>query len=247
MRDQFIDLSHRFERCRITPALSLPVLIGGLPSSLQAASSGRVTGWGGEIIFPINTPGITFSVISAGGYHNLASQPNGTITAPILAGCLQNRSITSPVQSMLQNSFDPDGDTFMLSSVSPQTSQGGRAESSGSSIVYTPPDGFTGTDHVTCTVTDTTEATSEGSGTVIVANTAGPGPTGLVTELRPTSLLIRFVGIPGQAYDTEVCSNLLAHDWKALASVDADAVGVFHYVDTWTPSQTVQYYRSKLR
>ncbi len=66
---------------RILPVLA--AFLGALVSSqvsLPASQPGTVVAWGDEAL-PYVQPGTRFTTIAAGGEHNLALKPDGTVVA----------------------------------------------------------------------------------------------------------------------------------------------------------------------
>lgn len=156
--------------------------------SFALTSDGTVVAWGlngsGQCSPPRGLTGVT--AIAAGVNVGVALFAHPPLFTSHLAGFGTDQSCTISIQELLQGCTDPDGDTFDLTHIDAMSTQEGRTQAVGPSITYFPPSGFTGLDSFTCTVTDATGASSEGTVRVRVASPVGPGPIGLGVTVQAT-------------------------------------------------------------
>ena len=107
------------------------------------------------------------NLLAIQGFNGAVSDNEFVINAELLANRVPtavNDTVTAALDTpatytaaqLLANDTDPDGDMLMLVGVEPDyiTSQGGAVRLFGSTIRYTPPAGFTGTDTFTYAMTD---------------------------------------------------------------------------------------------
>ena len=174
-------------------------------------------------------------------------------TPPVFSEYSASTSFETPasfsIAKLLRKATDDDGDAVSLSSVGPLSLNGGSAVIHASSLVYTPPGGFSGSDSFAITLTDARGATVAGSVTMSVAAalTAGQGNNAVnpprLSVMPGGAIGVRFQGIPGRNYRIERSTDLTA--WQNLASVIAGATGEVSYTDP-APPQPSAYYRLAL-
>ena len=152
--------------------------------------------------------------------------------------------IRIPVEAILSNDTDPDGDTVHFDSVQPLSSAGGSVQVRGMFIVYTPPGTGTGTDILVYSVGDGRGGLTPSKIHVTLTDPAPPAPGDMsLVSLRatPQSVVVEFVGIRGRRYVIERAPNMLS-PWSMLATVTADAFGRIRFEDT-SPLDSMGYYR----
>jgi hypothetical protein len=169
-------------------------------------------------------------------------------SAPTFAGYSfktnKNTPATVGLPKVLAKATDTDGGTLKVCGVATTSSQGGTVSATTSSFTYTPATGFTGTDTFSITIMD-----GQGgyvSGLVTVTVEAGTGISmnkAHLTLQGDGSVLIEFMGIPGQSYNIERSTDLL--NWTTLATQTAAADGSLSYTDP-TPPVGSAYYRTRV-
>jgi CSLREA domain-containing protein len=97
---------------------------------------------------------------------------NSVNDAPIAASDLARTSSDTPLALataiLLSNDSDPDGDALSISGVGASSAHGGTAVLAGSSVIYTPPLHFAGTDSLTYVLNDGHGGIATGSVTIAV-------------------------------------------------------------------------------
>ena len=123
---------------------------------------------------------------------------------------------------------------------------GGTALYQNGYIIYTPASGFSGTDTIPITLTDSNG--NNHSSTISV--TVRPSPNaGVATPVNQPELLsvspgvsvsVRFHGIPQYSYQIQRSTDLST--WQTLTTMQAGADGTFLFTDT-SPPQGSGFYR----
>jgi hypothetical protein len=150
--------------------------------------------------------------------------------------------------STVKLATDPDGDS-MTFTVSPTSTQGGTVGLAGSTVTYTPPATFSGTDTFTFTANDGRGGITNGTVTVTVR-------TGTTVSLNivfgPTiqtgNFVVRFAAIPGRTYTIEWSDNATGPWTKAMnrtapATDQGFGVGVFEFSEP-TGMASSRFYRT---
>jgi hypothetical protein len=102
------------------------------------------------------------------------------------------------------------------------------------SILYTPPNGFSGEDTFGLTITDASGASVSGTVTVTVAGNSGVGAnTPVLTSLPGGDIQVDFQGIPGRSYEIQRSTDLT--DWTVLATIIAGPTGAVSFTDENPP------------
>jgi alpha-tubulin suppressor-like RCC1 family protein len=182
--------------------------------------------------------------------------PNGiasttyTITidnhAPTFAGYSVSTPYQTPVALALAKvrakAADADGDPLVVSGVGP-SANGGIVVLQATTVSYTPPAGFAGTDTFPIILRDARGATATGTISVAVGQAA---PSGLGAN-RPTLALlpdgkmeVSFQGIPGRSYRIQRSAGDLDH-WTALATLTAGPSGKVSFPDDAPPPGSAFY------
>jgi hypothetical protein len=165
---------------------------------------------------------------SFGGYHFTA---------------LQNTAATIALPKLLARASDPENDHLILPAADSTSAQGGVVELLATSIRYTPPLNFTGTDSFSVTVSDGL-LTTPGTVSIMVDNgPSGNGTTLLSITPAGPDVQLKFVGVPGAHYLVQRSETLFPPViWTTLATVTADVSGYASYLDTSPPSPS--YWRT---
>ena len=171
----------------------------------------------------------------------------GANDAPTFAGY----SISTPYQTaasislnkLMAKAADLNGDALSVTTAGTASAQGGTAVLQASSILYTPPTGFSDADTFPVTITDARGASVSGTVTVNVQINTGIGTNAAVlTVLSGGRIGFGFQGIPGRSYQIQRSSNL--NDWTTIATVPAPANGAVTFTDESPPSGNT-FYRLK--
>ena len=85
-----------------------------------------------------------------------------------------DQSLTLPLSQLLQNDSDPDGDVLRVIDVAASSVNDASIRNNGTSWTYQPPDGFTGDDLFSYTVSD---GTNQVSGEISIQVVAGLHPS----------------------------------------------------------------------
>jgi len=168
-------------------------------------------------------------------------------TAPTFAGY----SVATPWQTaatislgkLLTKAADADGDVLSVTAAGPASAQGGTAVLQSGSILYTPPNGFSGTDTFSVTLADVHGASVSGTVTVSV----GPNPTSGGQGVNPPQITmlgngdaeIASQGIPGRTYLVQRSTNLSS--WATIGAVIAASNGVVSFIDENPPPGSAFY------
>ena len=80
----------------------------------------------------------------------------------------RDQVLSIPAATLLGNDTDPNGDTLVITAVTPASARGGTVTLSGTTVTYTPPAGYVGTDSFDYTVADKPTGGLTDTGTVCV-------------------------------------------------------------------------------
>ncbi len=187
---------------------------------------------------------------SAVGVEDAYTLDNVSIVAnraPVFAGYAVSGTKDMPLSiyaaKILAEASDPDGDAITLTQVFSPSAQGGTVALVGSSVNYTPPAGYEGTDTFEVQITDAKGASVRGFVTVTL--TAAPTEEGLNrTELtvHDGQADMVFRGIPGRSYTIQRSTDLII--WTDLATLNAGADGKIPFTDP-PPLPPNAFYRTK--
>ena len=171
----------------------------------------------------------------------------GENAAPDFAGFSTFTPVNNPVlvsyALLLGGASDPDGDPVSLVIASGSSSAGGYVSMSESSLTYTPPIDYSGTDSFPVTVQDGRGGFT--SADIVFTVEPEDGITGLGTptleRLTGDQARIRFHGIPGVQYSFQRSTDLA--QWFTIRTVTAGVDGVVEYTDLSPPPGGRAYYR----
>jgi hypothetical protein len=151
----------------------------------------------------------------------VAGKPNAV---PVAGNDAANTAYNTPVSvKVLGNDTDADGDTLSISSFDDKSANGGAVTKDASgNLVYTPKDGFSGTDTFKYTVSDGKGGTSTATATVTVA-------------AKPNAAPVANKDSANTAYGTAVSVNPLTNDTDA----DGDTLSVSAFDATSANGGTV--------
>jgi hypothetical protein len=149
------------------------------------------------------------------------------------------------------NDQDEDGDTLTVIAVSTLSTAGGTVAFISGTVTYTPPNGFTGADSFTYTISDGHGNIVTGTVNVTIASNSAValnvvyGP--VVTN---GDFVIRFAGTPGYTYTIEYLDSLVEPvNWQKTMNLTAPnttgsfGMGVFEFRES-TGGAGSRYYRT---
>lgn len=147
---------------------------------------------------------------------------------------------TISLGKLMRNAADTDGDAVSATSAGPSSTAGGSAVLQGTSILYTPPNGFAGTDTFPVIITDARGASVVGTVTLTVQpNTnVGSNPP-VLTPLSGNRMGLDFYGIPGRPYEVQRSTDMAI--WQVLTTVNAAANGAVTFIDESPPPGSAFY------
>lgn len=145
------------------------------------------------------------------------------------------KSVSMSLGKLLAKATDVEADAVTVTSVGPASAQGGTAALQSGSILYTPANGFSGSDTFPVTITDARGASVIGTVTVNVQiNTGIGGNTPVLTTMSGGRMGIGFQGIPGRSYEVQRSTDL--NNWTTLTTVTAASNGAIVFIDNSPPS-----------
>jgi hypothetical protein len=224
-------------------------IAAGERQSLALKGDGTVVAWGDNYYGQCNLPRGLSGVVSIAASRELSLALFDGIDQPPVTGnykleTSRNTAKSMPLFKLHQVCSDPDWDSFIITGVSPNTAAGGTAQINGSTILYTPPADFVGSDSFTYAVRDCRGAISEGTVNVTVSAATGNGQNFVkVTMSSSGEATLHFAGIPGVTYVIDASTDLV--HWDNIGSARAGANGLFEFVDPQAGNYTSRYYRSR--
>ena len=195
--------------------------VGGavMPPCTYTSSSAFVTGTGSVVVVVPNLPPTFAGFNSSTPYETPATISLGKILAA---------------------ASDPDNDALTVTAAGPASAQGGTAVLQAGSILYTPPNGFSGSDSFSITLTDARGAAAAGTVTMTVAGNSGVGTNSpVLTSLPNGHKKVDFQGIPGRFYEVQRSTDL--SNWTVLAMVEAGPTGAITFTDPSPPEGSAFY------
>jgi hypothetical protein len=177
---------------------------------------------------------------------NDALSPVQVIDTPPVAGpvAIQREPASEAqvsISAVLTNCTDADGDPITFVGVSGTSANGGAVVAYDGWIIYAPPQGFTGSDTFTYTISDG-YVSVDGTVTVNIHVDSGSSANLSISVLGNGPYLILGNGIPGLTYRMEFADNAQGTNWQDLGAVTANSFGVFQFIDTSGTPQ--RFYRS---
>lgn len=153
-------------------------------------------------------------------------------------------AVVIPVAALLANAEDADGDTLMVSSAGPASTQGGSAALNSGGVTYVPASGHVGADSFTAVILDGRGGAVDATvGVTVLATTALPTENaGVIGRRADGKIDLAFQGTAGAQYDIRRSLTLAAGSWETVATVTAGADGVVPFVDP-NPPQEKAFYR----
>jgi hypothetical protein len=147
---------------------------------------------------------------------------------------------TISLGKLLAKAADADGDALSVTDAGPSSTASGVAVLDVGSILYAPPDGFSGTDTFQVVITDARGAYMTGTVTITVQPNAAIGLNPpVLTPLSGGRMGLDFQGIPGRLYDVQRSTNLTT--WQTLTTVTAATNGAVSFIDESPPPGSAFY------
>jgi len=208
---------------------------------------------------PVPVSGMLLANINSGAcaFQSFAAAVtvNATGHAPVAVndtlGTVKNQAVSLPAAMLAANDQDEDGDTLTVIAVSTLSTAGGTVAFISGTVTYTPPNGFTGADSFTYTISDGHGNIVTGTVNVTIASNSAValnvvyGP--VVTN---GDFVIRFAGTPGYTYTIEYLDSLVEPvNWQKTMNLTAPnttgsfGMGVFEFRES-TGGAGSRYYRT---
>ncbi len=161
-------------------------------------------------------------------------------------GTSANTAVDAPVVKLLANDTDADGDPLTLVTAGPLSTNGAVVALKGEYVTYSPPKDFIGEDRFTYVITDGQGSNGQGTVVVTIRPAGAPSPNRVSITLTSTGKLLRFTGVPGQAYFFQQ-TTAVPGSWTTLSPrLVADASGSIEYEDLLNPAPARRFYRTEL-
>lgn len=166
------------------------------------------------------------------------------VVGPVTLWRATNQVLKVSDLMLLTNAVDPQGSAMTIEWVSPASTNGGTVVLSGRWVTYNPPVGDDTADYFAFRVENAYGLTTDGRAEVLVFTPASEGQTLNIAGIAPSAsnTLVRFVGIPGRAYDVQSTTNLVSTPWTRIGDVVIGAQGYVIFTDTNEP--VGQFYRT---
>lgn len=191
-----------------------------------------------------------YDVVVTGGNFVSATSLAAQIavnTLPVWNGysfdAVKNQPTTVLAGKLLARASDVDGDTLTLTGASAASAQGGTVSLVATGVLYSPPNGYTGADSFTVTISDGRGGSVTGTVNVVVS--AGSNPSANQASLTINgdgTVDVLFYGIPGRTYQIQRSTDLL--NWTTLQTIAAGVDGRLPLYDA-TPPPGAAFYRTR--
>ncbi len=174
------------------------------------------------------TATVTITVTAEGGNNQ-----------PVAGDDTKETTANTPVTiDVLGNDTDPDGDILKILDYNPASAQGGTVIWQNGQLVYTPADGFTGTDTFNYTVTDSNGGEATATVTITVLEGTGGGGNTAPTAVNDskTTTIDTAVTLDVLANDTDPEGDVLAILGHADVSTEGGAITLVDGQLVYTPA-----------
>jgi len=191
-------------------------------------------------VYAVRVTNLFGNVISSGALLNVSNRP------PVASGYATARFPSQGVKfrASLLGGVDPDGDTLVLTAITPNSPNGGSISRVGDWVIYSPPDGFTNADSFLYLLRDGRGGSATGAVAVAVMNDLQTAENVVTENVGGDSIRLRFSGVPGRAYTIQFCDDADHLNWQPLATRTAETDGHFEYTDTPPAASPARLYRS---
>jgi len=170
------------------------------------------------------------NALPCGGVFNLA------VTA--------NANAVLPAGQLLVACSDPDGDPLSVVSIAGLSQHGGSASLVNSTVSYTPPADYVGTDSFAYTVSDSWQGMATGLVQVTVGFGSQSGALGQLTRTAGGSMSLSALGYPGYLYAVQATTNLSdPSSWTTIGTARASALGKINFNDGSNTNGALRFYR----
>ena len=159
-------------------------------------------------------------------------------------GAARDVPLVFAVARLLANDSDPDGDPLELAFPDGTTNNGGSIGLAAGVVTYTPPPGFTGTDHFAYTLSDPFGGVDTGMVTAYVRAADDPSVTVLEMGHTGDGFALALVGLPDTTYQGFTSQDLAS--WLPFATQASDEIGALHFLDAEAGDFPVRFYRFAL-
>jgi hypothetical protein len=164
---------------------------------------------------------------------------------PTFAGMTVAGYMDTPVDvlltKILAKTADANGDPITVSAATAATAQAGSATLGGTAITYTPASGFTGTDTLTFTLSDTFGTVNHDITVTVAADPVFTRAGGITTTAVGGNNRIGTFGIPGRIYGIQRSSTMAPGSWTQIARVTAGTDSTVNFEDPTPPTPSAFY------
>jgi hypothetical protein len=173
--------------------------------------------------------------------HQMINTPPATRTFAL--GADRNTVVNLSATKLAKTVTDADHDAVSITAVSSTSAQGGTVSLAGSTITYTPPADYIGTDTFTYTVTDGFNPTS-GTVDVTVRYTDSSSVIDNIVSLPDGNKQVSASGIPGYDYLIQATTTTVdPAPWTTIGTQAADSAGVIVFDDLDATNYNSRFYR----
>ena len=169
--------------------------------------------------------------------------PNPLSFSGYTLNAIRNKTVGLSLTKILAHAATSGGGTLGIPAVVATSAQGGSVSLSGSSLIYVPPNNYTGLDTFSVTIADGLGNTIPA--TIAVTVSGGSGQSGNQAQVAPLQgggMATLHYGIPGRSYLIERSTDLL--NWTTLATLIAAPDGSLPYTDPSPPLGSA-FYRTR--
>ena len=200
--------------------------------------------------FPVGTNVVTWTAYDPSG--NTATCAQLVIVTKVnlpptatnfIAGTLKNMPTTIALAKLLKGAkaSDPDGDTVVVSAVSPGSVHDGTVTLRATTLTYTPPANYSGADAFDFTVSDGYGGTATAQ-VLVTVREYDSSATQLGLAAMSGGWHFSFAGVAGRTYRVQRATSATG-PWTDAASVVMPGAGVGTYDDT-NPPEGTGFYRA---
>jgi hypothetical protein len=184
-----------------------------------------------------NFLGLTNTVVQIVNTPPTASGTNAATT--------QNQALVLSDASLLSIAYDADGDSLLMASAGPTSTNGGTVTLAGGNITYQPVTNFVGMDLFSFIVSDPYGASATGTVLVTVSLASVPPPYVVVPPTYDSgsgTFQVTFTGLPNHTYTIQTAPSPTG-PWSFLKTVTTGSDGLIVVTDSDLPPPPARYYR----
>jgi hypothetical protein len=231
-----------------TPTGPVQFLVDGALGGTGSLSAGSASY--NTAVLPVGIHSVVAEYAGDGNFMGVTNIliPSQVINTPPVAGNdTIEREPTSDamvaLSALLANDSDADDDPLMFN-VSSNSTAGGTITVEAGNVIYTPPAGYTNSDTFDYVITDGRGGEATATVTVNIKQANEPLQNLVIVPLGDGSYRLSFNGSPEHTYSIEYTEELSPANWQTLMTGEANAFGVFEYVDTPSESSKSRFYRT---